>query len=87
VKRISNSVSLRAILSIYSIPSVFVRVRPVIFVRSIEYPKFLSRSPLKLNEKYFGIRRRRPRYLNKRPRLKLSVSIRSRIRSTRKNKE
>jgi hypothetical protein len=59
----------------------------MIFARLIEYLKFSSRNPLKLNEKYFGIRKRKPRYLNKKPRLKLFISIRSRIYSIRKNKK
>jgi hypothetical protein len=87
MKRISNSTSFRAILSIYSMPSIFVRAKPAIFARSTEYPKFSSKNPLKLNEKYFGIRRKKPRYLNKRPRLKLFVFVKSRIRLTRKSKE
>jgi hypothetical protein len=79
MKRISNNISLCVILSIYSMPSIFVRARPMIFARLIEYLKFSSRNPLKLNEKYFRIRRKKPKYLNTRPRLKLSVFIRNRI--------
>jgi hypothetical protein len=75
------------ILSIYSILNIFVRVRPAIFVKSIEYPKFSSRNPLKLNEKYFRIKKKRPRYFNKRFRLKLFVFIKSKIYSIRKNKK
>jgi hypothetical protein len=87
VKKISNNTSLRATLSIYSIPSVFVRAKPAIYARSTKCPKFSSRNPLKLNEKRFGIKRKKPKYFNKKPRLKSSVSIKSRIRSIRKNKK
>jgi hypothetical protein len=87
MKRINNNISLRVILSIYGILNVFVRTKPAIFARSTEYPKFSNKNPLKLNEKYFGRRKKRPRRFNKRPRLKSSVSIRSRICLTRKNKE
>jgi hypothetical protein len=69
------------------VPSIFVRARPATFVRSTEYLKFSSGNPLKLNEKYFGIKKKKPRYFNKRLRLKSSVSIKNRIRLTRKSKE
>jgi hypothetical protein len=87
MKRISNSILLRAILSIYNMPSIFVRARPTIFARSTEYLKFSSKNPLKLNEKYFRIRKRKPKCFNKKLRLKLSVSIKNKIYSIRKNKK
>jgi hypothetical protein len=87
MKKINNNISLRATLSTYSIPSIFVRAKLIIFTRSTEYLKFSSRNPLKLNKKYFGIRRKRPRYFNKKLRLKLFVSIRNKIYSIKKNKK
>jgi hypothetical protein len=87
MKRISNSILPRVILSIYNTPSIFVRTRLIIFVRSIEYLKFSSRNPLKQNEKCSGIKKKRPRCFNKRPRLKSFVSARNKIRLIRKNKE
>jgi hypothetical protein len=87
MKRINNNISLRAILNIYNIPSIFVRTRFIIFTRSTKYPKFSSRNFLKLNKKYFGMRKKRPRCFNKRPKLKLFVSIRNKICLIRKNKK
>jgi hypothetical protein len=75
------------ILSIYSILSIFVRARPMIFARSIEYLKFSNKNPLKLNEKYFRIKRKKPKCFNKKPRLKSSVFIKSKIYLIRKNKK
>jgi hypothetical protein len=76
-----------AILNIYGIPSIFIRIRLAIFVRLTEYLKFSNRNPLKLNEKYFRIRKKKPRYFNKKPGLKSFVSIKNRMRSTRKSKK
>jgi hypothetical protein len=59
----------------------------VIFARLIEYLKFSSRNLLKLNKKYFRIRKKKPKYLNKKLRLKLFVSRKNRIYSIRKNKK
>jgi hypothetical protein len=75
------------ILSTPSILSIFIRVKPIIFVRLIIYLRFSNRNPLKQNKKYFGIRKRKPRYFNKRPRLKLFVSAKNKIYLIRKNKE
>jgi hypothetical protein len=75
------------ILNTYGIPSIFIRTIPIIFVRLTEYPKFSSRNLLKLNKKYFRIKKKKPRYLNKKLRLKLSVSVRNKICSIRKSKE
>jgi hypothetical protein len=53
MKRISNSILLRAILSTYSTPSIFVKAKPIIFARSIEYLKFSNRNPLRKSNKSF----------------------------------
>jgi hypothetical protein len=74
-------------LSIPNTPSIFVRARLIISTRLTEYPKFSSRNPLKLNKKYFGIRKKKPKYFNNKPRLKSSVSIRSRIYLIKKSKK
>jgi hypothetical protein len=87
VKRISNNILFHAISSIYSTPNIFVKTRLIIFARSTEYLKFSSKNPLKLNERYFGIKRKESRCLNKRLRLKLFIFIKNRIYSTRKNKK
>jgi hypothetical protein len=65
----------------------FIRIKPAIFVRLTVCLRFSNRNPLKQNKKYFGIKKRKPRYLNKKPRLKLFVSAKSRIYLIKKNKE
>jgi hypothetical protein len=59
----------------------------VIFAKLIEYLKFSNKNPLKQNERCSRIRRKGPRYLNKRLGLKSSASVRNRIYLIRKNKE
>jgi hypothetical protein len=59
----------------------------MIFAKSIEYPKFSNKNPLKQNKKYFGIKRKKPRCFNKKPRLILFVSVRNRICLIKKNKK
>jgi hypothetical protein len=54
----------------------FVRARPTISARLIEYPKFSNKNLLRRNRKYFMRKKKRPRHLNKRLRLKLPVSSR-----------
>jgi hypothetical protein len=78
---------LYAILSILDIPNTFVKTKPIIFTKSIEYLKFSNKNPLKQNKKYFGIKRKRPKYLNKRPRLKSFVSAKNKILLIKKNKK
>jgi hypothetical protein len=87
MKRTSSSTLPRVTLSILDIPSIFGKTKPAIFARSTEYPKFSNRNLLKLNEKCFRIRKRKPRRSSKRPRLKSFVSAKSRIYLIKKNKK
>jgi hypothetical protein len=67
MKRISDSTSFYAILSIYGMPSMFVRARPTIFARSTEYPKFSNKNPSRKNEKYSRKKKKGPKHPNKKP--------------------
>jgi hypothetical protein len=86
IKRISNNISPCIISSILDIPNIFVKIRFIIFVKSIEYLKFSNKNILKQNKKFSRIKRKKPRYFNKRLRLKSFVSIKSRIYLIRKKK-
>jgi hypothetical protein len=87
VKRISNNILLRVISNILGAPSIFVKAKPIIFARSIEYLKFSNRNPSRKNEKYSRRKKKRPRYPNKRFGLKSPVSARNRIRLTKRSKK
>jgi hypothetical protein len=65
---------LLAILNIPVILNASVKIKPIIFVKSTGYPRFSNRNPLKQNKNSFGIKRKKPRTLNRRFRPRLFVS-------------